>query len=86
LRGWIPERFDIVSDKTFSIVHIDVDLYQPTRDALEFFYPRLNPGGLMICDDYGSVACPGAKKAVDDFCKRLGKVPAALTTGQAVIF
>ena len=40
-KGWIPERFDEVKDRTFSFVHIDVELYQPTYDSLEFFFPRL---------------------------------------------
>ena len=32
--GWIPDRFDEVSNKSFSFVHLDVDLYEPTRDSL----------------------------------------------------
>jgi O-methyltransferase len=65
--GWIPERFNDVADRRFSFVHIDVDLHQPTADSMSFFYPRMNPGGLLVCDDYGFMTCPGAKKAVDDF-------------------
>jgi hypothetical protein len=33
---------------------------------VEFFYPRLNDGGILLCDDYGFPACPGATKAIDD--------------------
>jgi O-methyltransferase len=66
-RGWIPARFDEVSDQKFSFVHIDVDLYQPTLDSLAFFYPRMNKGGVIICDDYGFSICPGATRAVDEF-------------------
>lgn len=65
--GWIPERFSEVADIQFSLVHVDVDLYQPTRDAIAFFYDRLVPGGVLLCDDYGSTACPGAKRAFDEF-------------------
>jgi O-methyltransferase len=67
LQGWIPERFPEVEDRRFALVHIDVDLHDPTRDSLEFFYPRTNAGGIIVCDDYGSGYCPGATKAVDDF-------------------
>lgn len=66
-KGWIPERFGDVADRTFSFVHVDVDLYQPTRDSLEFFYDRLNPGAVLVCDDYGFLTCPGATSAVDAF-------------------
>lgn len=64
-KGWIPERFKEVEERRFSFVHIDVDLYQPTRDSIRFFYPRVNPGGIIVCDDYGSGLCPGATEAID---------------------
>lgn len=47
-------------------MHIDVDLHAPTRDSLAFFYDRMSPGGIIVCDDFGSSLCPGATKAVND--------------------
>ena len=67
--GWIPNEFYRVSHLRFRLVHIDVDLHEPTRDALEFFYPRLALGGMIVCDDYGSTYCPGARKAMDDYMR-----------------
>lgn len=66
-KGWIPDRFPDVADRRFSFVHVDVDLEQPTRDSLEFFYDKLNPGGIFLCDDYAFGSCPGATKAIDEF-------------------
>jgi O-methyltransferase len=66
-KGWIPQRFSDVERKNFCFVHIDVDLYQPTLDSIEFFYPRTNKGGLILCDDYGFTSCPGATKAMNEF-------------------
>lgn len=66
-KGWIPERFADVADKQFAFVHIDVDLHDPTRDTLEFFYPRLVPGAVCLCDDYGFTNNPGVNKAMDSF-------------------
>lgn len=66
-KGWIPERFSEVADRQFSFVHVDVDLYEPTRASVEFFYERLNTGGILLCDDYGFDTCPGATQAVDEF-------------------
>jgi predicted O-methyltransferase YrrM len=65
--GWIPDRFSEVADLAFRFVHIDVDLHDPTRACLEFFYPRLVPGGVLVCDDYLFLSCPGATIAVDQF-------------------
>ncbi len=66
-KGWIPDRFSEVSDRSFSFVHIDVDLAQPTRESLSFFYPRMTEGGIILCDDYGGISCAGATAAVDAY-------------------
>lgn len=84
--GWIPDRFGEVEDLRFSLVHIDVDLHEPHRDALQFFWPRLSEGGVMIFDDYGSSFCPGARRAVDEFFGPLGQRVIGVPTGQAFLF
>lgn len=84
-KGWIPDRFSDVADKTFSMVHIDVDLFEPTMDCLEFFYDKMAPGGVIICDDYGSKSCPGAKKAFDDFFANRPEVLIEMPTIQALV-
>jgi hypothetical protein len=85
LKGWIPERFDEVSDKSFCLAHIDVDLYQPTLDSLEFFYPRLSQHGMIVCDDYGSGHYPGARLAFDEFFATRPETPIELPQGQCFI-
>jgi O-methyltransferase len=67
MAGWIPSRFPEVSDKVFSFVHIDVDLYHPVKQSLEFFIPRLVDGGIIVMDDYGFDGTPGAFKALNEF-------------------
>jgi len=68
-QGWIPARFGDVDHQAFSFVHIDVDLLQPTRDSMRFFYERTSSGGIILCDDYGFGTCPGATAAIDDFLR-----------------
>lgn len=66
-QGMFPETADdTISDK-FSLVHSDVDLYQCNIDVLEYFYPRLVKGGIMVFDDYEWEGCPGIKKSLDEF-------------------
>ena len=48
-----------------SLLHVDVDLYEPTKVSLETFYPRLVPGGICILDDFG--AFPGATRAIEEY-------------------
>jgi O-methyltransferase len=83
--GWIPLIFQAVPDAQYSFVHIDVDLYEPTKGAIEYFFPRLQPGGAIVCDDYGFLHWPGAKHAMDEYCVPRGIPTIPLTTGQCVV-
>jgi hypothetical protein len=64
-KGLFPATSGPIADKRFSFVHLDVDLYQPTRDSLEFFYSRVNPGGMFLVHDY--LWAEGVRKAVQEF-------------------
>lgn len=68
--GWIPERFNDMPNRLVSFVHIDVDLYQPTLDSLNYFWERLVEGGYIVVDDFGSSQFPGATTAVEEFLKK----------------
>jgi len=85
--GFIPDTFaPLPADIRFSLVHVDVDLYQSVRDTLEFFYPRIVPGGMMVFDDYGfEMYRDAARRAVDEFFGDRPEVPLVLRTGQCVV-
>ena len=60
LIGMFPdETSDQIDDVTLRLVHIDVDVYDSARDTLEWAWPRLSVGGVVIWDDYGSFQCEG---------------------------
>ena len=84
-KGWIPNTFDAVQGERFCFAHVDLDLYQGVRDSLEFLYPRMPTGGVIISDDYGFASCPGARKAIDEFLLDKPEKPLAMLTGQALI-
>jgi hypothetical protein len=63
--GLFPDTARGLEKLGFSFVHLDVDLYQSTRSGLEWFYPRLNRGGILISHDYVDVE--GVRKAFDEF-------------------
>lgn len=64
-RDTIPEL--VKENLTFSVAHIDADLYESVRESLEYCYPRMTTGGIVIFDDYGAPTCLGARKAIDEF-------------------
>ncbi|OUX78745.1 MAG: macrocin-O-methyltransferase [Oceanospirillales bacterium TMED59] len=51
----------------FSLVHFDMDLYLPTKIALEAIWSRVTPGGIIIFDEYAIPDWPGETEAVDEF-------------------
>jgi hypothetical protein len=64
-KGIFPVTSDPVKEKTFSMVNLDVDTYESTKQCLEFFYSRMSPGGILLSHDY--ITAPGVKKAFDNF-------------------
>jgi O-methyltransferase len=86
-KGWVPEVFAPIADKKFRFAHIDVDLYEPTLQSIEFLWPRLSPRGLMLLDDYGASSFPGAQRAADEYFKdRNDSFFMEHVSGQAVVF
>lgn len=66
-KGLFPNTATPVKNKQFSLVHLDVDIYESTLRGLEFFYPRMSEGGIIISHDY--TCAVGVKKAFDEFFK-----------------
>lgn len=54
IRGWVPEVFDtdLASAGPFAFAHVDMDHYGPTRDAVQWLWSRMLPGGIICCDDW----------------------------------
>lgn len=69
-QGYFPDTTKDSEDAIFALVSLDADLLNPTQAALQFFYPRLAPGGLIIIHDYNP-DWPGIMQAVDAFARSI---------------
>jgi O-methyltransferase len=66
--GYVPDTLVGLEDENFAFVLIDLDLYDPTMASLEFFYPRVAPGGYVVVHDYNNSESDWAcKRAFDTF-------------------
>jgi O-methyltransferase len=66
--GFVPETLAAVAEERFAFALLDLDLYEPTRASLEFFYERLSPGGYLVVHDYNNTESDWAcKRAFDAF-------------------
>jgi O-methyltransferase len=64
--GPIPTKFIGLEESRIAFANLDVDLYQPTKDALGFILPRMVKGGIIIIDDCGANEYPGVEMAVTE--------------------
>jgi hypothetical protein len=67
-----------------ALLHLDLDVYEPTAFALDQLLPRMVRGGLVAFDDYGLVE--GATRAADETCARLGVMMSKLSHYQIPAF
>ena len=80
--GVFPETAKGLEDERFSFVHLDLDLAPSTRDALEFFHPRLLPGGIIVGDDFND---PGVRRTFDAYFAGRADTIVALPWGQGIV-
>lgn len=81
--GTFPGTSGPIEQSRFAFVHLDADVYPATLSGCEFFYPRMNPGGVLMFDDFGN--CPGVVKAAEEFFADKPEVVSYLQSGQGIV-
>lgn len=67
LVGVFPEETgSMVENRRFRFCHVDVDVYQSAADVVEWIWPRLVTGGIIVFDDYGFKGCEGVTRFVNE--------------------
>lgn len=84
--GYIPETLDDSAPETVSWLHIDLNSAKTTMLVLDFFYPRIRPGGVVLFDDYGWDGNTEMRITVDDWFREKTGTLFPLPTGQAIYF
>lgn len=86
IKGLFPQSATRLPDNTkFSFVYLDVDLYEWNKQSLEYFYPRMERGGVIMIDDYGEKHLKGIKKSTDEFFADKREKPVVTTAFQCKI-
>lgn len=85
VKGYFENTIPITipKDKEFCFVIIDPDQYMGTKFCLEFFYNKVNTGGIILIDDYyfekaEIIDTPGVKIATDEFFATKSEKPQLL--------
>jgi hypothetical protein len=83
-KGIFPdETAHYVNNVTFAFVHLDVDIYKTTFDCLNFFYPKMVKGGIILSHDYNDII--GVKAAFQDFFSEKNETVIELSTNQCLV-
>jgi O-methyltransferase len=82
-KGRFPQSAADVPEATYSFVHCDVDLYASTLACLNYFYPRMTKGGVILSHDYSVLA--GVKLAFTEFLKGKPESPIELPSTQCML-
>jgi len=83
--GAVPETLGQIDSDNFAFAHIDMNCAAPEIAAIEFLWPRLTQGGVVLLDDYAYIGYRSQKIAMDDFARRAGVAVLSLPTGQGLI-
>ena len=87
VKGYIPESFATLAlPESVAWLHVDFNAALPTQAALDTFYDRLAPGGVMLFDDYGWQDQQPTKAVVDAFAASRRGLLLPVPTGQALFF
>ncbi len=66
IKGWFQETLPTYPGN-IALLHLDCDLYESYKIALETLYDKVVPGGIIMFDEYRDQRWPGATKAIDAF-------------------
>ena len=61
----LPKYLSDNPETRIALLHLDMDVKEPTDFALELLYDRVVPGGIIVFDDYNAVV--GETISVDEF-------------------
>ena len=69
----LPKFLEENKHLKIAFLHLDVDVYEPTKFCLDKLLPLMSKGGLVVFDDYNAVE--GATRAADELGYPLTKLP-----------
>jgi O-methyltransferase len=64
VEGYFADTLPALTDRQFALIRLDSDSYDSVLTSLEYLYPQLSPGGIIIIDDWH---LPGCRFAVDRY-------------------
>lgn len=75
IKETLPKFLEENPGLRISLLHLDMDLYEPTRIGLEFLFPLVVNGGVVAFDEYGLIPWEGESTAAEEYFDKIGYKP-----------
>jgi O-methyltransferase len=85
VRGVVPDVLETIPFSQIAYLSIDLNCATPERSALEFFWPLLVGGGIVVLDDYGFPGRGAQQETADEFARTVGARVLSVPTGQGIL-
>ena len=85
IKGVVPESLETVNISKVAYLSIDMNCAPPEKAALEYFWPKLSSGGVIVLDDFGWKGHEEQKIMAENFAAERSLEILNLPTGQEVI-
>jgi hypothetical protein len=83
--GSIPETLPSITSEKIAFLHIDLNCTEPEVAALDYLWPKLVCGAVVLLDDYAYFGYQPQKLGMDEWAKLHNVAIASLPTGQGLI-
>ncbi|HTC00374.1 MAG TPA: TylF/MycF/NovP-related O-methyltransferase [Ferruginibacter sp.] len=67
VKGYFEDTLNQYSEERYCFVHLDCDLYSSYKTCLNYFYSRMNSGGVVIFDEYLDPVYTKCTDVIDEF-------------------
>jgi hypothetical protein len=85
IRGKVPDTLSSVEIDRVAYLSIDMNIVYPERKAIEYFWPKLSGGAVVLFDDYAFIKHKLQKAALDEFAASVNCTILSLPSGQGLL-
>jgi O-methyltransferase len=85
VKGRVPESIAQVEWGKIAYLHLDMNIAEPERAAIEFCWDKLSPGAPVLLDDYGWAGYLPQRRSLNEFAESKGCMICELPTGQGLL-
>ena len=85
VKGRIPDTLPLVPSERIAYLCIDLNAPAPERIALDYFWDKVVPGGVILLEDYAYSGHDSQRRSFDQFAREHGALILALPTGHGLL-